>query len=415
MSDAPKKKIQYTLILLVFAIFFVISFITNILNSIISDVRTSFDLSLTATGLLPFSFFIAYGIMSVPAGFLAEKYAEKTILGASFTLVVMASLGFALFPIYSAFLTTLFLLGSGMAVVQVVINPILRVAGGEANFAFNSVLAQLVFGMASFVSPYVYQSIVSRKPAWLIEQLIAWVPANLSWAALYILFAIIAFCLLLVIVLTKFPSFEKSEDEKAGAKSNYFKLLNNKTAILYFIGIFSYVGIEQGIGNWISAFLKVHHEIEPQKQGAEIVSYFWGMLTLGCVLGLILLKFIDSKKVLIAFTLLTIISLITALFADLPIALYAFPAAGFFISVMWSVIFSLGLNSVREHHGALSGILCTGIAGGAFIPFIIGWVSEYTSIQIGMLCMLIPLVYILSIGFWAKPIISNKVVSLKNS
>jgi fucose permease len=415
MSDAPKKKIQYTLILLVFAIFFVISFITNILNSIISDVRTSFDLSLTATGLLPFSFFIAYGIMSVPAGFLAEKYAEKTILAASFTLVVMASLGFALFPVYSAFLTTLFLLGSGMAVVQVVINPILRVAGGEANFAFNSVLAQLVFGMASFVSPYVYQSIVSRKPAWLVEQLIARVPANLSWAALYILFAIIAFCLLLVIVLTKFPSFEKSEDEKAGAKSSYFKLLNNKTAILYFIGIFSYVGIEQGIGNWISAFLKVYHEIEPQKQGAEIVSYFWGMLTLGCVLGLILLKFIDSKKVLIAFTLLTIISLITALFADLPIALYAFPAAGFFISVMWSVIFSLGLNSVREHHGALSGILCTGIAGGAFIPFIIGWVSEYTSIQIGMLCMLIPLVYILSIGFWANPIISNKVVSLKNS
>lgn len=71
------------IILLVVLIFFVISFITNILNSIISDVKESFDLSLTLTGLLPFSFFIAYGVMSIPAGFLSEKFSYKKLLAST--------------------------------------------------------------------------------------------------------------------------------------------------------------------------------------------------------------------------------------------------------------------------------------------------------------------------------------------
>ncbi|WP_340201423.1 MFS transporter [Ascidiimonas sp. W6] len=414
MITSQDRKPYYHIILLVFFIFFVISFITNILNSIISDVREGFDLSLTATGFLPFSFFIAYGIMSIPAGFLAEKYTEKLILKTSFILVALASLGFTLFPAYLSFLATLFCLGSSMAVAQVVINPLLRIAGGESNFAFNSVMAQLVFGLASFASPYVYQSIVSKNPNWLVTKLTSLVPPDLSWIGLYILFAFLAIGLLSIISLTKFPSFEKSEDEKIGAKSNYFKILKNKTAMLYFAGIFAYVGVEQGIGNWISVFLEKYHAVNPQNLGADVVAYFWGMLTLGCILGLILLKFFDSRKVLIAFTLLTIISLVFALFGNRSVSLVTFPLAGFFISVMWSIIFSLALNSVKNQHGTLSGILCTGIAGGAIIPFLIGWLSEYTSIQFGMLFMLLPLVYILSIGFWAKPIITNKTISLKN-
>ncbi len=131
-------------------IFFVISFITNRFNSVIVEVKNSFDLSLTVTGLLPFTFFIAYGIMSIPAGFLSELYSEKTLLSVSFLMSILASLGFALAPQYGVFSITLFALGCGIAVLQVIINPMLRVAGGEEHFVFNSVLAQLVFGAASF-------------------------------------------------------------------------------------------------------------------------------------------------------------------------------------------------------------------------------------------------------------------------
>ncbi|MCL5246509.1 MFS transporter [Cellulophaga sp. 20_2_10] len=415
-SQSKTTKKFYHIILLVMLVFFVISFITNILNSIIVDVKQSFDLSLTLTGLLPFSFFIAYGIMSIPAGFLAEKYGDKTLLVASFFVMMLASFLFAFNPSYITFTITLFSLGSCMAVLQVVINPMLRVAGGEEHFAFNSVLAQLVFGLASFASPYLYKYLVNNddpSTQGVASLLRSYVPENLPWVALYFVFSLIAFAMLLIVFFVKYPKVKKNEDEKAGDKSSYLSLLKNKWTLLYFLGIFCYVGTEQGIGNWISQFLFEYHNIDPQTIGADTVAYFWAMLTVGCLLGLLLLKFIDSRKLLIYATLITIITIVLAITGSSEVALIAFPLLGFFISVMWSIIFSLALNSVKSHHGSLSGILCTGIAGGAIVPFIVGWLGELMSLRAGMFFLILPLLFILSIGFWANPLVNNKTISLK--
>lgn len=414
-KNSSKNKIYYSIVTLVILIFFVISFITNILNSIIVDVRTSFNLSLTLTGLLPFSFFIAYGVMSIPAGLLSERYSEKTLLSISFVVMMIASLLFVIYPSYIVFSLTLFSLGCCMAVLQVVINPMLRIAGGKEHFAFNSVLAQLVFGLASFISPHLYQSIVSEdsKEKGIFQFLVSIVPENLAWISLYVVFGFICFVLLLVVMTVKYPKFEKNEEEKSGDSSSYFNLLRNKWTILYFISIFCYVGVEQGIGNWISQFLSQYHGYDPQTIGASTVAYFWAMLTFGCLLGLFLLKIMDSRKLLICTTVATICSLFFALTGSSEAALIAFPMVGFFISIMWSIIFSLALNSVIINHGPLSGILCTGIAGGAIVPFVVGWIGELISLKTGMFFLVIPLVFILSIGFWASPLINNKTINLK--
>ena len=415
-KSKPNTKRYYHLVGLVMLVFFVISFITNILNSIIVDVKDSFDLSLTSTGFLPFTFFIAYGIMSIPAGFLSEKYSERTLLSASFLIMGIASLGFAIFPGYGVFSITLFTLGCCMAVLQVIINPMLRVAGGEEHFAFNSVLAQLVFGGASFLSPYLYKYLVNQENnsddplAGTLRGLVA---ANLPWASLYIVFSIISFLLLIYVFFNKYPKFEKTEEEKAGDSSSYRDLLSNKWTLLYFLAIFCYVGAEQGVGNWISQFLYQYHGLNPQTVGADTVSYFWAMLTVGCLFGLLLLKFIDSRKILIVATAVAILCLVLTLTGSSKLALIGFPLIGFFISVMYSIIFSLALNSVKEHHGSLSGILCTGIAGGAVIPFIVGGLGEVMDLKSGMFFLLIPLAFIFSIGFWAKPLVNNKTISLK--
>lgn len=415
-KDNSKRKIQFYIIALVMLIFFVISFITNILNSIIVDVRKSFNLSLMLTGLLPFTFFIAYGIMSIPAGFLSEKYSDKKLLAISFLVMMLASSLFVVFPGYAAFSITLFILGCCMAILQVVINPLLRVAGGEEHFAFNSVLAQLVFGLASFASPFLYQSLVSSNYAtknYISNYLTSLVPENLPWVSLYVVFSVICLVLFLVVVTTKYPRFEKNEDERAGDSISYLNLLSNKWTILYFLSIFCYVGVEQGIGNWISQFLLQYHGFDSQTIGANTVAYFWAMLTIGCLLGLLLLKIIDSRKLLIIATVAAIICLSFALIGSAKVALIAFPLIGFFISVMWSIIFSLALNSVRKHHGSLAGILCTGIAGGAIVPFIVGWLGELTTLKTGLFFLLLPLIFILSIGFWASPLINNKTINFK--
>lgn len=417
--DSKKKKTTskkyYRIIALVMLVFFVISFITNILNSIIVDVKNSFDLSLTMTGLLPFAFFIAYGVMSIPAGFLSEKYSDRTLLSLSFLFMALASLGFAFFPGYVVFSITLFSLGSCMAVLQVIINPMLRVAGGEEHFAFNSVLAQLVFGLASFLSPFLYKYVIdtNSNETGLASFIRSLVPENLPWVGLYMIFSVIAIFLLAVVFFTKYPKYEKKEDEVAGDKESYFSLLKNKWTILFFFGIFCYVGTEQGVGNWISQFLSQYHGLDAQTVGADTVAYFWAMLTVGCLLGLLLLKIMDSRKLLIGATAITMIFLILALTGGTEVALFAFPAIGFFISVMWSIIFSLALNSVKENHGSLSGILCTGIAGGAVIPFLVGALGEITSLKTGMFFLLIPLAFILSIGFFANPLVKNKTIQLK--
>ena len=148
-------KRNYYLVILIFLVFFAISFLTNILGSINPSVSDSFSLNGTMTGLLPFSFFIAYALMSIPSGMLVQKYQEKKGLTAAWVLAFAGAVLFALFPGFPVFLCSLFLIGSGMALLQVSLFPLLRVTGGEEHFAFNNMIVQLVFGAASFVSPFV--------------------------------------------------------------------------------------------------------------------------------------------------------------------------------------------------------------------------------------------------------------------
>ena len=411
-------KRNYSIVALILIIFFVISFLSNILGALNPSISKSFNLSETMAGFLPFSFFIAYGVMSIPAGFLVEKFGEKKTILFAFLLALLGSLLFSHFPTLPVFIFTLFTIGTGMAVLQVAINPLLRVAGGEENYAFTSVVAQLIFGAASFVSPHVYSWLVTNIDKksdiknWFVTLLSEVVPANMSWVSMYWVFAIVSVLMVFLVLVISIPKIELNEDEKVGSKQNFIVLFKNKVVILYFFGIFAYVGAEQGISYWMSKFLQVHHGYDFETIGANAVGNFWGAMTLGGVLGLVLLKLLDSKLVLRVFTLLAIICLGIALFGDSVSSLYAFQASGFFLSVMYPIIISLALNSVSKHHGSFAGILMTGIMGGAVVQLLIGMLSDFTSLKTGMLLVFVALAYILSLSFWAKPIIKNKIINL---
>ena len=404
---------------LILLVFFVISFLTNIIGPLVPDIIESFDLSLTTVAILPFAFFIAYGVMSIPSGILVEKYNEKMVMVAAFLISSLGAFLFASGPGYGMYIVSLFLIGTGMAMLQVAINPLLRIAGGEEHFAFTSVMGQLFFGLASFLSPLVYSYLVvnidkGNTSSWIINKMSQLVPAELPWISLYWVFAIVSLIMVIVIAITKFPSVERKEDEKVGAWDTHIMLLKKPMVWLYFGAIFAYVGSEQGVANWISEFLQTYHNVDPQTTGANTVSLFWGLMTAGTVLGLVLLKLVDSRKVLIGFSAAAMLSLTLALFGSKSVAMIAFPMVGFFASVMWSIIISLALNSVAEHHGSLSGILVSGIAGGAVIPLIVGALGDLVGLRGGMFFLYISLGYILSIGFWAKPLITNQLLTKSN-
>lgn len=404
---------NYFVVGLIMLTFFVISFLTNIIGPLVPAIIQDFDLSLTLVALLPFAFFIAYGVASIPSGILVERFSAKRVMVSAFGVAFVGAMMLALYPSYLMAIVSLFLIGTGMAMLQVAMHPLLRAAGGEEHFAFNSVLGQLFFGLASFLSPLAYSFLVLNlaepEPD---TQLIAWlgqvVPDELPWISLYWIFAATSLVMIVVLAVSRIPSIVLTDEERVGAISTHLGLLRRPLVIAYFIGLFCYVGTEQGVANWMSEFLSSYHGYDPQTSGARSVSLFWGLMTAGTVLGLLTLKLFDSRRVLIGFASGGIISLAVALFGPGPVALYAFPLVGFFISVMWSVIFSLALNSVTEHHGSFSGILVTAIIGGAVVPLIVGWMGDLTSLRTGMTFLFLPFAYILSIGFWAKPIISNK-------
>lgn len=398
-------------VVIIFIIFFVISLLTNIIGPLVPEVIKSFQLSLTLASFLPFSFFVAYAILSVPSGIMIEKWGEKPILIGAFFLAFFGSLLFSVNPQFSTSILSLFLIGLGMAALQVAINPLLRVSGGEEHFAFNSVLAQLVFGLASFLSPMIYSyfaTINSSDPlgTFIIER----IPKDIPWIAVYWVFSVICILMILMLFMISIPRVKRTEDEKTGAWDTHQELLKNPVVILYFLVIFAYVGIEQGLANWMSEFLSQNHGFNPQTDGATAISRFWGLMTAGCALGLLLLKFLDSRKVLLGFSILSFVVLSMALFGSKSIAIYAFPAMGFAISVMWSILFSLALNSLAKHHGTFSGILCTGIVGGALVPFFIGLIGDRIGLRFGLCFLYLPLSFIFSVSFWAKPLVANKTV-----
>jgi len=405
-----------SMVLLVFVTFFVISLITNILNAIVPDIIESFHIGLTAAGFLIFAFFIAYGVMSIPAGFLVERLREKRVMTAAFMLSLAGSLAFAILPSYRVAIASLFVIGVGMTLLQVAINPVLRVAGGEEHYAFNSTLAQVVFGAASAISPHIYSYLVanlarSGDENALVRLLAKVTTRDLPWVAMYWIFAACSLLMVIVILAARFPRVEHTEEERPGTLAMYRSLAKQRVVWLFFIAMVAYTGTEQGTANWISSFLHDYHGYDPRTTGADAVSWFWGLLTIGCVVGLLLLKLFDSRRVLIGGAIGAIGCLTLALFGPPKVSLIAFPAVGLFASVLWPIVMSLALNSVAEYHGSFSGIMNTGILGAAVVPVIIGRIGDHAGLKTGMLFLYVTLGFVLSVGFWARPLVSNAVIT----
>jgi fucose permease len=384
-------------------IWFVISFVTNLIGPLMPTIISDFHLSLALAGFLPFSFFLAYGLISIPAGALVEARGPRTTLLAAFALNLAGCLAIGLYPVYAVVIAGLFVIGLGMAMLQVVINPLMRTTGGEAHFAFFAVMAQLVFGLASYVSPFVYSALM-RQPGAATRPLV--------WVQFYWAFVVVYLILIAITASVRIPRLTLADSERAGTIATYRQLLGERTVQLFFLGIIAYVGTEQSLADRMSQFLSTYHHFSPTREGARAVGLFWGLMSVGCLVGLVLLRLLDAKLVLAVFTTLAIGCVAVALFGPAEVALLAFPASGFFLSVMWSIIFSLALNSVRAHHGAFSGILCTGILGGAVVPLLVGMLGDRFGLRLAMLAVFVTLGFILSIAFWARPLIRNETVGV---
>lgn len=400
-----KISFNISLVIFVMAVFFVISFITNIIGPLIPQFIKTYNLSLVLASFLPLSFFFSYGVFSIPAGIYLERYGGKIVMFLAFLISSVGAGLIIIMPGYLSFIISFFLIGTGMAILQVAINPLLRHAVSGENFAFFSIIGQLAFGSASFLSPVFYKFLqVKNNPFGMLMF------SDKPWLWIYVLFILAIIALLVFLYFLKIPD-NQSTSEKFDINV-FFKFLNNRTSYFYFFGIFSYVGVEQGINNWSSQFLYQYHSLDPEIVGVDVISAFWGNLTIGTIISLFLVKLIDEKKLLNIYALSSSIIALLAIHGDSEISVLSFKLLGFSISGVWSVMISLGLNSVPRNHSVFTGILLTGIVGGAIFPFLIAGVGQLFNLKIGMHIILIGLVYLSYVGFTAKPLVSNKTIKI---
>ena len=392
---------------------FSMSILTNLSGIVLPFAKESMSLSLSQAGVLPFAFFIAYAFMSIPAGCIHEKRSARSMMMTAFAFTALVTLIFLLFPSYGVLLFTLFISGAMMAAVQVVINPLVRNVGGEEYFSFYLIFGQLVYGGGSIVSPLLFTSLVTgissnRDTSTIINLIKKMTPPDLTWISIYwvcLLSCIVVFILLMTI---KFPKMQKSSEDIIGGLNTFLLLLKDYKVWVFFFGIFFYAGVEQGVSNWMTKFLELYHGINPENEGAMVFSRFWLFLSIGGGLGIILIFLMDVKKLLGSFAVISMVLLALSLFGNRDIALFSFPLCGLFFAIMYPSILSLGMNTVLEHHGALSGILCTGICGAAVMALLIGFVADMIGLRLAMCMIFAGLLYVLFISFWAKPIIKNR-------
>ena len=292
-----------------------------------------------------------------------------------------------------------------MAILQVVINPLLRVAVSAKNFAFYSIIGQLVFGLASFLSPIFYGYAVKKK-----LNLEFFSIESMPWSIIYWMFIIASLLLIGFIINLRIPTIDLNKNERVKGSISFSHFLKDRITYFYFFGIFCYVGVEQGINNWSSEFLFQYHGLDPNTVGVQVISSFWGNLTLGTVLSLFLVKVLDGKILLNIYSLTSALLLLAALFSSSDLSVLSFKLLGLTISGIWSVMIALALNSISNNHGMFSGILLTGIIGGAIFPFIIAIIGQFIGLKYGMLMILFGLLYIGYVGFFARPIVSNKLI-----
>ncbi|RHW76670.1 sugar MFS transporter [Colwellia sp. RSH04] len=361
------------------SLFFMWGFITCLNDILIPYLKGAFDLSYTQAMLVQFCFFGAYFIVSLPAGALVGKIGFKKGIVTGLTIASVGCLLFypaAAIANYAVFLFALFVLASGITVLQVSANPYVSALGPSKTASSRLTMTQAFNALGTTVAPFF--------GAWLIfsgsEQ--TEVAGATAVQLPYLMLAAALFALAIVFSFLKLPDLGKTEQaELSPAKAWQFSHLRFGA-----IAIFLYVGAEVAIGSFLINFL---HEPTiagmSESQASQFIAYYWGGAMLGRFIGAVVMQKVAAGKVL-AFNAMMSITLITiAITTEGSLAMWSILAVGLFNSIMFPTIFSLAINDLKEATSNGAGVLCLAIVGGAIVPLFQGMLADAIGVQLAFI------------------------------
>jgi FHS family L-fucose permease-like MFS transporter len=377
------QKVNIKKILPVLMAFFVMSFVD--LVGIGKDyVNDDLHLSGFVLGFIPFAAFIWFFFLSVPIGILQSRTSKK------FTLNIgmgVTGLGLLIpFFIYNYFmvLVAFALLGIGNTIIQVSANPlIVDVVPDNRKSSFLS-FSQFVKAIGSMIGAPLAAVFVSRFGNWKLEFLVFGVVSILS-----------------VLWLGAIKIEETEQKEVKATLGSSFKLLNDNFVLLMVLSIFLVVGIDVGFNAHSGQFLisQFGFDIKEAKLGRSV--YFLGR-TLGTFSGAIMLTKISSRKFFMWTSILGLVCLIAILFFKSHLIAWVLVfLIGLAVANIFPLVFSITIERHPTRGNEISGLMMMAISGGAFIPLLIGWVSDISSIAIGMSILIICMIYLLSVSIYS--------------
>lgn len=394
-------------------LFFMWGFITCLNDILIPHLKAVFDLSYVQAMLVQFCFFGAYFLMSLPSGHIVKRlgYKNGIVVG-----LLIAAVGCVLFyPAaamhnYPVFLFALFVLASGITLLQVSANPYVSLLGSPKTASSRLTLTQAFNALGTTVAPSFGALLIlgSASEAFLTPEQNAQsvqLPYLLLAATLILLAGIFAWLKLPDIMAIQKKAAENS-DTIEGSAWQYRHL------VLGAVGIFMYVGAEVAIGSFLVSFL-AQENIAGLKEhvAAHYITYYWGGAMVGRFIGAAVMQKVPAGKVLGFNGIVAIILVIIAMSTTGQVAMWSILLVGLFNSIMFPTIFSLALNGLGKRTAQGSGILCLAIVGGAIVPLIQGAFADYMGVQLSFFLPILCYVFIVFYGLsGSKPVQAKETI-----
>ena len=390
---SQKQTPNYTFALIVvIAVCFLIGFVTTMNNSMIEFCKNAFQLDNTQSQLVNTAFYGAYAL-SIPFGLMMSKIGYKAtlvlglaVVGLGFVinfLCINGNLEGNVDTIYWMFLGSMTVVALGIVMLQLVANPYVMVLGSPEKGAFRMTLSQALNSVATTVAPiFIINVILSGKEAKNA------VPADIPYP--YLGLGLFTLLLCVILFFLKLPNINEGEQaaEASGVQKTYKSSVFKYPHVwLGALGIFMYMGLEIGVPSMLAAYFE--NDTTLPGSATEYLWLYWGGMMVGRFIGAaVVSKF--QPRILLSICLLCGAACIGISFLLSGMAsVYAMLAAGLFHSVMWPLVFNLGLQELGPHTKAASGIINLGVVGAATLTPLMGMVVDNPALGVGVaICMM---------------------------
>jgi FHS family L-fucose permease-like MFS transporter len=367
-------------------LFFMWGFITVSIDPLIAALKALFELSYAQAMLTQFAFFMAYFVVSLPAAALIARLGNSKSIMFALGVMVLGCLivpAATYFETYSLVLVALFVIASGITILQVVANPLAAALGPPARSHFRLTFSQTFNSFGTWLAPQLVSGIILAGGIFAVTHGAEITPALRaeSFGRIDTVFLAIAGALVLlalfIFVFRKLLDVTKPVDE--GQRPSISTAFKSRWAMFGAGAIFLYVGAEVSIGSAMTNFLAEPDMLNiPLEEAGKMVSYYWGGAMVGRLIGSGLLFLVKQRApwLLAAFALgaATLCFAVSQLHGST--AAYLALSIGLFNSIMFPVIFTMTLERSSAAPAATSGLLCLAIVGGAILPYVYGLIAD---------------------------------------